>query len=118
MIKYDNPNGYVELTNHFFEQLVGNVAQNCFGVTRMVSSTPYKAIKSAIRKNRVDDNGDQGVTVKSENGSLVIDLFIAVSYGVNINTIADSINNKVKYAVETATDLKVSCVNIHVDGLN
>ncbi len=118
MIKYENTNGYIELTNHFFEQLVGNVAQSCFGVTRMVSSNPYKAIKSAI-KNKVDiDNSDQGVTVKSVNGALIIDLFIAVSYGVNINTIADSINNKVRYAVESATDLKVSSVNIHVDGLN
>lgn len=73
----------------------------------------------AIIKNRVDiDNSDQGVTVKSVNGALVIDLHISVSYGVNISAIADSITNKVRYTVESVTDLKVANVNVFVDAIN
>lgn len=118
MIKFENPNGYIELTGKYFTSLVGNAAQSCFGVTRMVSPSRYQSIKSAI-KNKVEvDTVSEGVSVKSENGALVIDLYIAVSYGVNINTISDSINNKVRYTVESATGLKVSKVNIHIDGLN
>ncbi len=118
MIKFENPNGYIEITNNYFAHLVGSTAQSCFGVTRMVNPNPYHAIKSVI-KNKVDaDNSNQGVIVKSVNGALVIDLHIAVSYGVNIHTITDSIINKVRYTVESATDLKVAKVNVHVDGLN
>jgi uncharacterized alkaline shock family protein YloU len=87
----------------------------------MVSSNPVQSIKSVI-KNRVEkadfDNSDQGVNVKSVNGALTIDLHISVSYGVNINAICDSIVNKVRYTVESATSLKVSAVNVYVDGLN
>ena len=64
------------------------------------------------------DNTGEGVIVKNVNGALIIELHIAVSYGVNINAITDSIVNKVRYTVEQATGLKVSRVNVHIDGLN
>ena len=121
MIKYENPNGYIEITNNYFSRLVGNAAQSCFGVTRMVIANPVQTIRSAI-KSRVDgvdlDTSNQGVTIKSVNGALVVDLSIAVSYGVNINAIADSIVNKVRYTIESTTDLKVSEVNVHVEGID
>lgn len=121
MIKYENPNGYIEITNNYFSRLVGNAAQSCFGVTRMVNANPVQTIRSAI-KSRVDgvdlDTSNQGVTIKSVNGALVVDLSIAMSYGVNINAIADSIVNKVRYTIESTTDLKVSEVNVHVEGID
>ena len=121
MIKYENPNGYIEITNNYFSRLVGNAAQSCFGVTRMVNANPVQTIRSAI-KSRVDgvdlDTSNQGVTIKSVNGALVVDLSIAVSYGVNINAIADSIVNKVRYTIESTTDLKVSEVHVHVEGID
>ena len=46
MIKFENPNGYIEITNNYFEKLVGQVAQSCFGVTGMVDSGPVQSIKS------------------------------------------------------------------------
>ncbi len=52
------------------------------------------------------------------NGELIIELHISVSYGVNINTIVESIVNKVRYTVEEATDLKVSKVNVYIDALS
>ena len=83
MIKLENPNGYIEVTN-----------------------------------NSAKDNLDQGVTVRSVNDDLIIELHISVSYGVNISAIVESIVNKVRYTVEEATDLKVSKVNVYIDALN
>lgn len=118
MIKFENSNGYIEITNNYFARLVGNAAQSCFGVTRMVSCNSMQSIRSAI-KNRVERAADmdivnQGVSVKSVNGQLEVSLFVAVSYGVNINAISDSIVNKVRYTIESATDLTVSEVNVHI----
>ena len=120
MIKFENSNGYIEITNNYFEKLVGQVAQSCFVVTGMVNSSPMQSIKSIIASKTDKDsyNYNRGVSVKSINGSLVIDLHIAVSYGVNINAIASSITNKVRYSVETVTDLKVSKINVYVDAIN
>ena len=121
MIKYENQNGYIEITNSYFAKLVGNAAQSCFGVTRMVSANTVQTIKTAIKNGtqKADfDNSNQGVTIKSVNGALVVDLSIAVSYGVNISAIADSIVNKVRYTIESTTDLKVSEVNVHIEGID
>lgn len=118
MIKFENPSGYIEITNGYFANLVGNAAQSCFGVTRMVNPNAYQALKTVI-KNKADvDNYNQGVYVKSINGALVVDLHIAVSYGVNIQAITDSIINKVRYTIESATGLRVSDVHVFVDGIN
>ncbi len=118
MIKLENPNGYIEITNNYFSNLVGRAAQSCFGVTGMVNSNAYQNIKSAIKSKVSHENYDQGVSVKSVNGNLIIDLHISVSYGVNISAIVESIVNKVRYTVEEATDLKVSKVNVYIDALN
>lgn len=118
MIKLENPNGYIEVTNNYFANLVGRAAQSCFGVTGMVNSNAYQNLKSVLKNKSAKDNLDQGVTVRSINDDLIIELHISVSYGVNISAIVESIVNKVRYTVEEATDLKVSKVNVYIDALN
>ena len=118
MIKFENPNGYIEITNAYFATLVGRAAQSCFGVTGMVNGSAYDAIVSAIKSKATGETRNQGEYVKSVDGQLQIELHISVSYGVNITAIVDSIINKVRYTVEEATDLKVNTVNVYVDALN
>ena len=118
MIKFENPNGYIEITNAYFATLVGRAAQSCFGVTGMVNGSAYESIVSAIKSKATGEKFNPGVSVKSVDGQLQIELHISVSYGVNITAIVDSIINKVRYTVEEATDLKVNTVNVYVDALN
>ena len=118
MIKFENPNGYIEITNAYFATLVGRAAQSCFGVTGMVNGSAYESIVSAIKSKATGEKFHQGVSGQSEDGQLQIELHISVSYGVNITAIVDSIINKVRYTVEEATDLKVNTVNVYVDALN
>lgn len=117
MIRTETENGYIEITNNYFSKLVGKAASSCFGVAGMVSSNPVQTIRSALKGKYDFDTTNQGVTVKSENDLLIIDLHIAVTYGININAIVSSIVNKVRYTIEEATDLKVEAVNVYVDEL-
>ena len=64
-----------------------------------------------------DEAQDKGVKVRTVAGGLVIDLHIAVTYGVNISAIVKSIVNKVRYTVEEATGLQVAKVNVFVDDM-
>ena len=63
------------------------------------------------------DIPDRGVVVNVEDEQLVIDLHIKVTYGVNIATIVDNIKERVAYAVENATNLKVKRINVSVDDI-
>ena len=60
----------------------------------------------------------KGVKVIVTEKDAKIDVKIIVEYGVRIPEIAFEIQTKVKKAVETMTGLKVTEVNVHVQGVN
>ncbi|MEG0545844.1 MAG: Asp23/Gls24 family envelope stress response protein [Oscillospiraceae bacterium] len=115
MIKIENHLGVIEIHEHYFSDLIGQTVTSCFGVAGMENSGASQDIRSFLFRTR--SYLDQGVCVKADNGELIIDLHIIVSFGVNINAIVSSIINKVQYTVEQATGLTVKKVNVFVDGM-
>lgn len=63
-------------------------------------------------------NLSKGIKVEVGEKETKIDVNIIVEYGARIPDVAFEIQNRVKKAVETMTGLKVSSVNIHVQGIN
>ena len=59
----------------------------------------------------------KGIKVDVGEKETKIDVNIIVEYGVRIPDVAFEIQGRVKKAVETMTGLKVSAVNIHVQGI-
>lgn len=112
MIKIENRLGTISITSDYFAELVGAAAASCFGVAGMVISDPIQSLRSITSKGNIPD---KGVKVSVVKGQLVIDLHIAVAYGVNINVTVSNIVSQVKYAVEDATGLKVYKINVFVD---
>ena len=62
-------------------------------------------------------NMAKGIKVESDEKDTKIDVNIIVEYGVRIPDVAFEIQNRVKKSVETMTGLKVSAVNVHVQGV-
>lgn len=62
-------------------------------------------------------NLSKGIKVDVGEKETKIDVNIIVEYGVRIPDVAFEIQGRVKKAVETMTGLKVSAVNIHVQGI-
>ena len=60
----------------------------------------------------------KGVKVDIDGDSVVIDIYVIVSYGVRIPDVAWSIQTNVKSSVENMTGLTVKSVNINVQGVN
>ena len=63
-------------------------------------------------------NLSKGIKVDVDNKEVKVDVNIVVEYGVRIPDVAFEIQNRVKKAVETMTGLKVTTVNVHVQGIN
>lgn len=59
----------------------------------------------------------KGIKVEVSDKETKIDVNIIVEYGVRIPDVAFEIQNRVKKAVETMTGLKVTEVNVHVQGV-
>ena len=105
MITSRFPLGDVSFSAEYFSTLVGEATKQCYGVAAMAPRDLTDRVRSAVRG--VDDSA-KGVRVTQEEGRLVIELHIAVSYGLNISTAARSISHRVKDEVEQATGLKVA----------
>ena len=112
MIKIENHLGSIDISHEYLADLVGHAAAKCFGVSGMVVSTPVQSLRSVLLRTEAKD---KGVRVRVLSGKLVVDLHIAVTYGVNIAAIVKSIVGEVRYAVEEATGFRVQKVNVYVD---
>ncbi|MBM7617978.1 putative alkaline shock family protein YloU [Weissella uvarum] len=54
--------------------------------------------------------------VQSENG-LIIDVYVYLNYGVNVPKLAAEIQERVTLQIAAMTELAVSEVNVHVEGM-
>ena len=109
MIGFETSLGTIEISQEYFANLIGHAASECYGVAGMLSS-PYQTVRSRVLRR---ENPDKGVRVRSEDGKLLVDIHIAVTYGVNISAIV----HKVRYTVEEATGFPVAKVNVFVDSM-
>ena len=116
MISVETPLGVIEITQSYFSSLIGSVVPECFGVVGMANINTVQGIRSFLYKKR--EYPDKGVLVRSMPEGLSVDIHIVISYGVNISAIVQSIVNKVRYAVEDATSLKVNSINVYVDSMS
>lgn len=60
----------------------------------------------------------KGIRVQVGETETLIDLYLVIEYGVRIPEVAWEVQQNVKKAVETMTGLKVTEVNIHIQGIN
>ena len=63
-------------------------------------------------------NLSKGIKVESSEKQTKIDVNIIVEYGIRIPDVAFEIQNRVKKAVESMTGLKVTQINVNVQGVN
>lgn len=63
-------------------------------------------------------SNNKGIKVQINEEVVAIDLFLIVEYGVRVPDVAWEVQQNVKNSVETMTGMKVSQVNIHIQGIN
>ncbi len=114
MITYETRLGKIAISEEYLSKLIGNEVTSCFGVVGMVPSTSKQKIFNRISKN---EQLDTGIKVVGNADSITVELHIVVTYGMNINAIAASITEKVKYVVKEATGIEVEKVIVKIDGI-
>lgn len=114
MIAYETRIGKITITEEFLSKLIGHEVTSCFGVVGMAPSSNRQKIYGLISKNQALDTG---IKVMGDADTINVELHIIVTYGMNINAIAASITEKVKYVVKETTGITVNRVIIKVDGI-
>ena len=114
MISYETRVGTISISEAYLSKLIGHEVTSCFGVVGMVAGNSKQKIFNLFSK---EDTVDTGICVTGNTDYIDVELHIVVTYGMNINAIAESITEKVRYVVGEATGINVNKVIVKVDGI-
>lgn len=106
--------GNISIDNEVIAQYAGAVAMECFGIVGMANVNMADGLAKLLKK----DNMTKGINVTlGEGRKLSLDFHVIVSFGVNIQAVADNLIDNVKYKLEEFTGLEVDRINIFVEGV-
>lgn len=108
----DTENG-IEISNDVIAVIAGVAVSEVQGVASM-SGGFAGGITEVLSGKK---NMAKGIKVEKTDNKAKIDVNIIVEYGSRIPDVAFEIQNRVKKSVESMTGLKVSEVNVHVQGV-
>ncbi|WP_206811795.1 Asp23/Gls24 family envelope stress response protein [Paradesulfitobacterium ferrireducens] len=110
----NNSLGKIDISEEVIATIAGAAAIECYGLVGMASQ---KKITDGVADLLGRENLAKGVQVSIQDDVVVIDLFIIVGYGVRISEVASNVMERVRYTTENFTGLKVSQVNVNVQGV-
>ncbi len=104
--------GFVQIADDVVAVIAGIAATEIEGVSSMAGNITKELISKLGMKNL-----SKGVNVTMEEGVVTVDVAINIEYGYNIPTVCESVQDKVKVAIENMTGLKVENVNVTIAGV-
>ena len=111
-ISSSDESGSVNISEEVVAVIAASAASEIDGVGGMVSSHGRELVDMLGKKSFA-----RGVKVVCEDKKLLIDVFLLASLGCSVNEMAAAVQSAVKAAVEDATGLEVSAVNVNVCGI-
>ena len=109
----ENELGSVIISNNVIANAAGIIATSCYGVVGMATRNTKDGIVSLLKPS----NYSKGIKVTIENNEVIVDMYIIVQYGVNINAICESIIHGVKYRLSELIGMEVKAVNVFVESI-
>ncbi|GGE16741.1 hypothetical protein GCM10011571_18040 [Marinithermofilum abyssi] len=106
--------GQIEITDEVIATIAGIAAMDCYGLVGMASRSQLKdGIAELLGREKLT----KGIEVRTNNNDVEIDMHIIVGYGTKISEVAHNVQSKVKYTLDQMVGIKVSDVNIFVQGV-
>lgn len=112
-LKDDGNDGVVSIADDVVAMIASIAATEVEGVASMVGNITNELMSRVGMKKLT-----KGVKVSVMDGKVNVDLAITIDYGYNIPETCQSVQSKVKAAVENMTGLDVDVVNIRIGGIN
>lgn len=104
----------IKISNDVIAIIAGVAVSEIAGVSAM-SGGLAGGLSEALKGKK---NLAKGIKVDATDKTAKIDVNIIVEYGTRIPDVAFEIQNRVKKSVEAMAGIKVSEVNVHVQGVN
>ncbi|MGS0764160.1 Asp23/Gls24 family envelope stress response protein [Syntrophomonas curvata] len=108
-----NELGNITVEKEVVETLAGLAAMDCYGLVGMVAQDIQSGLSSILGIESIR----KGVSVRSSEDGLIVDVYVIVGYGVKIKEVAYNVMQKVTYFLNNNAGLNVANVNVNVKGV-
>lgn len=105
--------GEVQIADEVVAIIAGLAATEVEGVAAMAGNITNELVSKLGMKNL-----SKGIKVEVTPESVVVDMSITMKYGYNIPKTSQTVQEKVKSAIENMTGLYVSEVNVKIAGVD
>lgn len=102
--------GNLHVSNDVLADMVGNAALQCYGVVGMVAPSAVDGISKILPASRLR----RGVTIRSTEAGVHVDLYVVVEYGTNINTVSQNLVDQVTFALTEYACVPIDGIEVHV----
>lgn len=103
----------VKISADVIREYAGEEAKSCIGIVGIGAMSWKDGFARVLKK----DEFARGIEVEMKDEGIVLGFHIIVAYGVNIPAVAENLKENVIYKVQEFTGLKVTEMNIFVEGI-
>ncbi|SFA79567.1 Uncharacterized conserved protein YloU, alkaline shock protein (Asp23) family [Acetitomaculum ruminis DSM 5522] len=108
----DDDYGEVQIAQQVVAVIAGFAATEVEGVNALAGNITNDIVGRVSKKNLA-----RGVRIQLENGIVRTDIAIYIDFGQNIPKVCETVQDRVKTAIENMTGLQTANVNIRIVGI-
>lgn len=108
------PLGKIEVLPNAIHTIAVQAISECYGVVGITAPRLHYGQPVMLDPQHLN----QGVQVRIVNDHILLDVYVALEYGLRISEIAHNIMSSVKFSVEKMLGVPVAQVNVNVQGLS
>ncbi len=109
----DRPLGKIEVLPNAIHTIAMQATSECYGVVGLAAPRLHNGQAILLPP----EQSNQGVRVRVVNEQIIIEVYVALEYGLRISEIAHNIMSSVKFSIEKMLDVPVAQVNVNIQGL-
>ncbi|MDQ6644824.1 MAG: Asp23/Gls24 family envelope stress response protein [Chloroflexota bacterium] len=107
------PLGKIEILPNAIHTIAKQATSECYGVVGITAPRLHNGQVVLLKP----EQSNHGVQVRVVNEQIIVEVYVALEYGLRISEIAHNIMSSVKFSIEKMLGVPVAQVNVNVQGL-
>jgi uncharacterized alkaline shock family protein YloU len=107
------PLGKIEVLPNAIHTIAMQATSECYGVVGLTAPR----LRNGQAVLLPPEQSNQGVRVRVVNQQIIVEVYVALEYGLRMSEIAHNIMSSVKFSIEKMLGVPVAQVNVNIQGL-
>ncbi len=108
------PLGRIEVLPNAIHTIAMQATSECYGVVGLTAPRLHNGQAVLLPS----EQSNQGIQVRVVNEQIIVEVYVALEYGLRMSEIAHNIMSSVKFSIEKMLGVPVAQVNVNIQGLS